>query len=697
MAGRILAGRYELIEKIGEGGMAVVFKSRDRLLNRLVAIKILRPEFTKDAVFVESFRKESQIAASLSHPNIVNVYDVGREANINYIVMELVDGEPLSDIIKENGALDPRFAASIARQVASALSTAHKNNLIHRDVKPHNIMITTDGVAKITDFGIAQAVTEDTLTAKATKTVMGSVHYFSPEQARGGYVDEKSDIYSLGIVMYEMLTGKVPYDGETAVEVAVKHINEEMVPPSKLNSNIPVDLENIVLKATQKVQTDRYKTADEMITDINFVKFSKRVPTPEEIVEEREEKNRDPHRFIFGRKPESADVEEPATVTPSSEPSEEDIAEEETIVEATRRKKQEHGANAVKSYKIPRSVQRIIAIILAIVLALILGKLFFNGKDIDKPEKNPDSKLPIGPSKVETIELENYVGKQYEDVKEELNALGFEVEIDMELPSSTAEVGEILSQNPEAGTEIKTGYTVKFNVSKGVVDGTAPYLIGKSLSSAKHMIESYGYKVGSVTQAYSNDIPANFVLSQNPKDGTTLEAGATINLVMSLGPELSDDNSLNLAGMLYEDAEAAIKTKGFSVGVVKYEFNEEIPVDCIISHDPGVGIPIAAGKSVNLVVSKGPEEINPIPEGGSGTVSMLIDYYGAEGDFELTVYVKDDTSSETRTVIDHASRNAMQGSETITVSGTGLGTVVVMFNNELKYQYTVDFAAGTYY
>ncbi len=273
MGSRILAGRYELLSRIGEGGMAVVFKARDRLLGRMVAVKILRPEYTRDAVFIENFRKESQIAASIVHPNIVNVYDVGKEGNIYYIVMELVDGKPLSDIIKEEGPLEAHRAVSIARQVASALSTAHKHSLIHRDVKPHNILVTSDGVAKLSDFGIAKTVTQDTLTATSDgkQTIMGSVHYFSPEQARGAYVDEKSDIYSLGIVLYEMITGKVPFDGETAVEVAVKHMNEEMVPPTQLNPDCPQDVEDIILKATSKLQVNRYKSADEMITALNFV------------------------------------------------------------------------------------------------------------------------------------------------------------------------------------------------------------------------------------------------------------------------------------------------------------------------------------------------------------------------------------------------------------------------------------------
>ena len=234
MSTRVLAGRYELLERIGSGGMAVVYKARDRMLNRYVAIKILKPEYTKDIKFIENFRRESQAAAGLSHPNVVVVYDVGREGNVHYIAMELVEGEPLSDLIEREAPLDYHRVIEITKQIASALSFAHKHQIIHRDVKPHNIMMTEDGqTAKITDFGIAKAVNSSTLVGN-TGTVMGSVHYFSPEQARGGYVDEKSDIYSLGIVMYEMLTGKVPFDGENPVSVALMHINNESVLPSEL-------------------------------------------------------------------------------------------------------------------------------------------------------------------------------------------------------------------------------------------------------------------------------------------------------------------------------------------------------------------------------------------------------------------------------------------------------------------------------
>ena len=245
MASRILSGRYELLEKIGDGGMAVVYKGKDKLLNRYIAVNILRPEFTKDATFVENFKRESQAAAGLSHPNIVGVYDVGREGNINYIVMELIEGDTLNKIIEKEAPMDYRKVIDISKQVASALRTAHKNKIIHRDVKPHNIMVTNDGVVKLADFGIARAVNDATLSTGSK--IVGSVHYFSPEQARGNYVDERSDIYSLGITMYEMVTGRVPFDADTPVSVALKHMQEDPVEPKVLNSSIPMSLNKIIL------------------------------------------------------------------------------------------------------------------------------------------------------------------------------------------------------------------------------------------------------------------------------------------------------------------------------------------------------------------------------------------------------------------------------------------------------------------
>ena len=273
MIGAILGNRYEIIEKVGEGGMAKVYKAKCHLLNRYVAIKILRDEFTNDEQFIGKFRRESQAAASLSHPSILNIYDVGVDEIdnniIHYIVMEFIDGKTLKELIKENGKLTIEKTISYSIQIAEALQNAHKNRIIHRDIKPHNIMITKEDRVKVTDFGIARAVTSSTVTT--TSNVLGSVHYFSPEQARGGYTDEKSDIYSLGIVIYEMATGKVPYDGESPISVALKHIQEDIIAPSQIDDTIPKNLEAIIVKCIQKRQSDRYNNVSDLIIDLKAI------------------------------------------------------------------------------------------------------------------------------------------------------------------------------------------------------------------------------------------------------------------------------------------------------------------------------------------------------------------------------------------------------------------------------------------
>jgi len=270
LLGRILGERYELIEKIGSGGMAIVYKAKCHLLKRHVAVKILRPELVEDESFVARFKRESLAAASLSHPNIVNIYDVGEENGVYYIVMEYVNGKTLKEYIREKERLEWEEAVRIAAQICSALKHAHKNGIVHRDIKPQNILISEDGTVKVADFGIARAVSSATVTI-AGANVMGSVHYFSPEQARGGYVDEKSDIYSLGIVLYEMVTGNVPFEGDTAISVALKHIQERVKPPWELNPSIPKSLNDVIEKATEKDQAGRYQTAGEMLRDLQRV------------------------------------------------------------------------------------------------------------------------------------------------------------------------------------------------------------------------------------------------------------------------------------------------------------------------------------------------------------------------------------------------------------------------------------------
>ena len=653
MGSRILAGRYELLEKIGEGGMAVVFKARDRLLSRFVAIKILRPEYTKDTMFIESFRRESQIAAGLVHPNIVNVYDVGKEGNIYYIVMELIEGRPLSDIIKEEGPLDPHRAAAIAEQVASALSMAHKHQLIHRDVKPHNIMITADGVAKITDFGIAKAVTGGTLVGEQQEAVMGSVHYFSPEQARGAYVDEKSDIYSLGIVLYEMLTGKVPFDGETAVAVAVKHMNEEMVPPTEINPDIPLDLEEIVMKATNKLQTGRYRSADEMITALKFVKFTKTKANPSGLT---------PALSKGVKGSEESGGDKPVRKT----------GEEE----------EEEGK---KRFNWAYLILILAAIALAIPASAFIRSMM-GGSDPNE----------IRPGDI--VQAPEIVGHTLDEAKEILQEFGLDVKIGMELPSNDVPEGVIMSQTPDAGASIKSGQSIEVNVSKGKVDGNVPDVVGKSLANARTMLETYKFKVGTVSEEISETISKGQVISQSPVAGTPYPDGSEITLVVSLGSEKDIARSkFNVEGKSLTQAKKEIEELDLKLGEVSYVEDINRKEDTVISQSPAPGMSIQEGDTIDLVVSKEPVAPEPVvePEPETKTVAVWIDYSPAVNeDFTMTVTVSDSVSNP-RTPVSQAERHKSDGGESFSAVGAGTGgKVLVFFDNALVYEYDVNFETG---
>ena len=487
MSSRLLSGRYELLEKIGDGGMAVVYKGKDRLLNRFIAIKILRPEFTKDASFVENFKRESQAAAGLSHPNIVSVYDVGKEGNINYIVMELVEGKNLSTIIAEEAPLDYRRVIDLTKQVASALRIAHKNKIIHRDVKPHNIMVTSDGVAKLADFGIAKAVNDATLSTNSK--VIGSVHYFSPEQARGNYVDERSDIYSLGIVMYEMLTGRVPFDGDNPVSIALKHINEEIVPPHEYVDGIPPALERAVLKATNKFQTNRFNSADELIEELDNIEFVTKVVGNSIFAEASNE---------VARK--RSDLEDPSE--------DEELLSNRKGKKAKKNKKQ---GNSSRKKKIIR-----IALALAAILLIALGVAFATGKFSGK------AKVP------------DLSDMTYKEAKKAADDAGFKIEKGKAVYSSEISEGHVVEQNPAGGEEAKKGSTIKVNLSKGSKDGTVPNLVGQNYKKVEKDLKKAGYKLG-IVKSETSTKPEGTILSQDPAAGSNADKGTKINITISDG------------------------------------------------------------------------------------------------------------------------------------------------------------------
>ena len=457
MSNKVLAGRYELFERIGEGGMSVVYKAKDKLLNRFVAIKILKPQFINDSKFIDSFRRESQAAASLSHPNIVNIYDVGREGNIHYIVMELIEGKTLSDYIKEQGAMSYPKVIALSKQIAAALSFAHKNHIIHRDVKPHNIMITPNGTAKITDFGIAKAVNAATIVDN-TDGIIGSVHYFSPEQARGGYVDEKSDIYSLGIVMYEMLTGQVPFDGDNPVNIALMHINGEMIPPSKLVDGVPPALEHIIMKCTDKYPINRYASADELIEALNNLEFVGSVVGDS---------------VLMGG----------ATGTMNNAAGNGPIAETDYDDGEDYDDEDEDDKNGKKK-GMDKKKKRLIIIIAAAAAAIVAGLAIA---------------FALGAFGGEEIETPDFRNMTLQEAREAAKEYDLNIREGDQVISEDVEKGLIVSQDPEAGSTIKTGSTVTVNISNGLGDGSVPDLRGKQQDELSDYPEAAGFTLGTVT------------------------------------------------------------------------------------------------------------------------------------------------------------------------------------------------------
>ena len=586
MSTRLLAGRYELIEKIGEGGMAIVYKARCRLLNRYVAIKILRPEFTKDEQFIENFKRESQAAAALTHPNIVSVYDVGKEGNIHFIVMELVEGKTLSQYIEEKGRLDYKEAISITRQVASALSLAHKNQIIHRDIKPHNILITNTGVAKLADFGIAKAVSASTIIGGAGK-VMGSVHYFSPEQARGAYVDERSDIYSLGIVLYEMLTGKVPFDGDNPITIALMHINEPMPSVTAEVPGVPPQLEKIILKATEKYQSNRYRTADEMIEDLDNIEFITK---------------------IMGRKAFLADTEDTER---ESKPASQPVQRRDKNTKAAVSEASAHHTDAVSSSAKPargsineEKVKKVSTtfIVIAGVIVLIAAIV---GMGIVFDWFGGDAKL---------IEVPNFAGKTLEDAQLEAEKLGLKIEMGEEFYSSDQEAGLITSQEPTAGSEVSEGKTILVNISKGKKDGVMPKVVGKDLDEAKAELEALGFGI-SLVREVTDSKPKNTIISQSVEAGQSAPSGTTIEVEVSNGKGKEMVKMPNIIGKTPDEANALLANEGLAAAVPVFEETNEIAQNLVFWQQYPEGTELEKGTEVQYKVSKGEQ-----PEGsGNGT------------------------------------------------------------------------------
>ncbi len=582
MSNKVLAGRYELFERIGEGGMSVVYKAKDKLLNRFVAIKILKPQFIGDHKFIDSFRRESQAAASMSHPNIVNIYDVGREGNIHYIVMELIEGKTLSDYIKAQGAMSYPKVIALSKQIAAALSFAHKNHIIHRDVKPHNVMIAPNGTAKITDFGIAKAVNAATIVDN-TEGIIGSVHYFSPEQARGGYVDEKSDIYSLGIVMYEMLTGRVPFDGDNPVNIALMHINGEMIPPSKLVAGVPPALEHIILKCTDKYPVNRYASADELIEALNNLEFVGSVVGSSVLMGGN---NGEPQDRM------QADGQGPIAETDYDDG--EDEYEEDRAGKGKKKDKNKNKKKPMDKKKKMIIIGSCVAagiLIIGLIAAAALGA--FGGKEIEAP---------------------NFKNMTLEEAKDAAKEYNIKVKKGDEVISEEVEKGKIVSQDPKAGEMVKEGGTIKVNISIGLGDGDIPDLTGKMQNELEAYLKAAGFSLGSVTSEPGQE-PQGTVIRQDPAAGTKAEKGTAINVVVSDGSKAKAIMPF-VTGMTLGDASSAIANAGLKVGNVTYDYSDTYANGEVMWQQFEGNAQKERGTSVKLIVSKGkkPEPTTQTPQ-----------------------------------------------------------------------------------
>ncbi len=550
LEGRLIGNRYEILEKIGNGGMATVYKAQDTILKRFVAVKILREEFTTDDEFIRRFNTEAQSAASLTHPNIVSIYDVGTEDNIYYIVMELIQGKTLKEIIDEDGVLPWKWSLDIATQIASALEVAHKNDIVHRDIKPHNIIITEDGVAKVTDFGIAKAVSNSTITAFGT--TIGSVHYFSPEHARGGYTDAKSDLYSLGVVMYEMLTGRVPFDADTPVSIALKHMQEKPIEPIKLNPSIPYSVNKIIMKAMEKDLNLRYQSATEMLKDLNMAL-----------------KNPDGD-FVKTASNEMAYTQRIDT-----------IPEEALNREDNGKEKKKKGFFA----KHPAA--KIVLIILLIIAIPLIG--FFGAQAILNAGRTSDIALP------------NFVEMTREEAEAKAEESKLKLEIE-EAYNSDVEEGKIASQDPAymEGYTVKEGSTIKVVVSKGENIKEVPKVTGLTKDEVTQEIEKAELKAEFIEEA-SSKVEAGIVIRQEPEDGEKLNAGETVKVYVSTGTK--QITMEHVIGKTESDAKKTLTDLGFEVNVV-YEEDTSKDDGVVLKQSLDVGKTVDEGTKVTITVNQ---------------------------------------------------------------------------------------------
>ncbi len=588
--GMMIGDRYEILEKIGTGGMSDVYKAKCHKLNRFVAVKVLKQEFSENENFVSKFRVEAQAAAGLMHPNIVNVYDVGEENGIYYIVMELVEGITLKKYIEKKARLSYKEAVSIAIQVSMGIEAAHNNHIIHRDIKPQNIIISKEGKVKVTDFGIAKAATSNTITSN----VMGSVHYTSPEQARGGYSDEKSDIYSLGITMFEMLTGRVPFNGETTVAIAIKHIQEELPSPKEFVPEIPTSVEQIVLKCCQKSPDRRYQSMGELIEDL---KQSLLYPDDDFVV------RNDPDEEAATRYITDRDIAQIKRQTDRRDSMEEAMrlkSDTGSLEEEYPEEDYEEDYNP----KVER-VTTILTVVAGLVICCII--IFFVGKITGMfgmgSGKESRSSEESSEAQTDTVEMIAVAGMSAAEAQNQLKKLGLVTELSY-VESEAYEQNIVISSDITPGTRIPTGTTVTLTVSSGKEGREVPNVVGLSDKDAVKQLEAQGFSVNR-TESYSSSVEKGNVISQSPEGGQKAPAGSVITVNVSLGKEDSKVRVPNLMGIPEDEAVAKLIEAGLAVGGTGAINSDEYEEGLVCYQSYSYGSYVDPGTAVEIKVSLG--------------------------------------------------------------------------------------------
>ncbi|WP_455720882.1 Stk1 family PASTA domain-containing Ser/Thr kinase [Agathobacter sp.] len=622
--GSFLSDRYEILSKVGAGGMSDVYKAKDHILSRFVAIKVLKQEFSEDSSFVTKFRAEAQSAAVLEHPNIVNIYDVGSENGLYYIVMEYIEGITLKTYIEKKGQLSFKESASIAIQVARGIEAAHNKNIIHRDIKPQNIMISSEGKVKVTDFGIAKATSSNTISSD----VMGSVHYASPEQARNGFVDGRSDIYSLGIVMFEMVTGRVPFDGDTTVAVALQHLQEDIAKPSTYAPDLPISFEKIILKCTQKTPDRRYQTIEELLSDIrrslahpdeDFVVIAPLVDNGKTKVISQDELNkikegRGVAQDLDDQNEEDGDedddeIDESLLADDDEYDDDEDDDEDDGKL---------LNPKMDKAITIMGIVTAVIIVIVIIYLVLsVMGVFRFGGKKNSESQQTETQTETQSETQTESeTETEGQMidirGMSVDDAQKAVDRLNLDLTVfAFETKQSSEKDGTILEQDVEAGKMVKRGTQINVVIA-GESDSTSemvkvPSVVGKTKSSAQSTLESAGFKVSFTYGDYNDSVAADVVTAQSPSGKAQAAKGSTITVTLSPGQK--PITVPNVVGYSKSQAESALSNAGLKYTYADSQYSDSVPEGSVISQTKS-GETVSAGTTVTLTLSKGKQVIS---------------------------------------------------------------------------------------